>query len=456
LIANSFLYSELATYLGSVYLDPPLKSQDVSSSQSEQELTAQPHCYVFSADSFAPHNDLLHESPAEVPGNERKSVRDGLNSLGAEAPSSSQVYLPQGDSGEFSRVDLAVLPSGQISDLSNLDFGKPEDRAYSLSVVSKQPRLVVLNLFQEADSGDDLETLHSRWVSHIAMLQHNQGKGFIVVRENPTNQVWQGTHMSCLREMPGVEYLPVEWCQFGLLSSTSNETSGILTNVSKIVDVVKHSSDAAQKRKKPVVISQNHHCILHDVSRCLKHNGWLVSRDDGTCIESFMIEARHTGTSTNCEDIASGIWHWVIAEELCDIDLHGHNYLCEHFPLRSGTTKEAATSDSDQDTTVPVTGSDSEPSSLSTEGVSERLQEPWDGRIVNPPEFLDAPAVGEDLGDEVEACMEDDYQDPTEEQKREVFKLHRNLGHPVPNDFGRALRNAGMRRHLIRWAVKEL
>ena len=52
--------------------------------------------------------------------------------------------------------------------------------------------------------------------------------------------------------------------------------------------------------------------------------------------------------------------------------------------------------------------------------------------------------------------MEDDYQEPTAAQKREVFKIHRGVGHPPANDFGRALRHAGCHRHLVRWAVKEM
>jgi transposase InsO family protein len=37
-----------------------------------------------------------------------------------------------------------------------------------------------------------------------------------------------------------------------------------------------------------------------------------------------------------------------------------------------------------------------------------------------------------------------------------LFKIHRSIGHPTPNDFGRALRHAGVHRHLVRWAVKEM
>ena len=36
------------------------------------------------------------------------------------------------------------------------------------------------------------------------------------------------------------------------------------------------------------------------------------------------------------------------------------------------------------------------------------------------------------------------------------MKIHRNLGHPNPQELGRALRNAGCKRHLVRWARKEL
>ena len=35
--------------------------------------------------------------------------------------------------------------------------------------------------------------------------------------------------------------------------------------------------------------------------------------------------------------------------------------------------------------------------------------------------------------------------EPSETQKKEIFKIHRGLGHPLPNEFGRALKHAGMR-----------
>ena len=44
----------------------------------------------------------------------------------------------------------------------------------------------------------------------------------------------------------------------------------------------------------------------------------------------------------------------------------------------------------------------------------------------------------------------------SEREKREVFRQHRNLGHPQPTELARALRHAGARREAIRFVLKEL
>ena len=43
-----------------------------------------------------------------------------------------------------------------------------------------------------------------------------------------------------------------------------------------------------------------------------------------------------------------------------------------------------------------------------------------------------------------------------EREKRELFRQHRNLGHPQPTDLASALRHAGARREAIRFVLKEL
>ena len=50
----------------------------------------------------------------------------------------------------------------------------------------------------------------------------------------------------------------------------------------------------------------------------------------------------------------------------------------------------------------------------------------------------------------------DSKQEPTEQIKREILKIHRNLGHPPNADLARALRSAKVHPHIIRWAVKEM
>ena len=44
----------------------------------------------------------------------------------------------------------------------------------------------------------------------------------------------------------------------------------------------------------------------------------------------------------------------------------------------------------------------------------------------------------------------------SEREKRELFRQHRNLGHPQPTELARALRHAGARREATRFVLKEL
>ena len=126
--------------------------------------------------------------------------------------------------------------------------------------------------------------------------------------------------------------------------------------------------------------------------------------------------------------------------------------MSESFPLERAAKRSRF---------FPTESGSTADSSGSTEGNQPHGQGPGleptpedDGTTVRPEELVN-PAVGESLDEEVEACS-DDYKEPTETQKRELFKIHRDIGHPTPNDFGRALRHAGVHRHLVRWAVKDM
>ena len=51
------------------------------------------------------------------------------------------------------------------------------------------------------------------------------------------------------------------------------------------------------------------------------------------------------------------------------------------------------------------------------------------------------------MDDEIDKMADTNQDEPTERQKRELLKIHRGLGHPQPNELGRALRNAGVKRN---------
>ena len=64
-------------------------------------------------------------------------------------------------------------------------------------------------------------------------------------------------------------------------------------------------------------------------------------------------------------------------------------------------------------------------------------------------------AIGEDIDEAIEDVSHD-HAEPTEAQTRELLKFQRNLGHPAPRELGRALKHAGAKRRLIRWAMKKM
>ena len=86
----------------------------------------------------------------------------------------------------------------------------------------------------------------------------------------------------------------------------------------------------------------------------------------------------------------------------------------------------------------------------------QRLDRDDEAAGANPDDFSELQyAIGEDIDEAIED-VRDDHAEPSEAQKREVLKIHRNLGHPSPRELGRAIKHAGAKRHLIRWAMREL
>ena len=138
--------------------------------------------------------------------------------------------------------------------------------------------------------------------------------------------------------------------------------------------------------------------------------------------------------------LAASLRTWLVEDTLAAVDLANHHYLSQNYPL---ATRRRRPRDGD----------------LSEEPIARRARARVDNveavnpeTTVSPETDMLEPAVGEDLDDDLAYVVADDSdrQEPTEAQKRELLKIHRGLGHPQPNELGRALRNAGVKRHLIR------
>ncbi len=55
--------------------------------------------------------------------------------------------------------------------------------------------------------------------------------------------------MHSIRQLRGVEYVPLEWYKYGQRSQNYNTTSGVLTNVPEIVVALRKARDSLIKRK---------------------------------------------------------------------------------------------------------------------------------------------------------------------------------------------------------------
>ena len=151
------------------------------------------------------------------------------------------------------------------------------------------------------------------------------------------------------------------------------------------------------------------HGILRDVLTQLKQKGWSQGKQLNPSGESFLMEKRLPVIAPNTPRVSDAIVEWIESEVLCDFDLHSHSLLFNNFPT---------------------------------------VQLPSDDTTVTAAELLTS-AAGESVINEDEESSFDDNQDPTEAQKSELLKIHRGIGHPTSSDFGRALRHAGVRRHLV-------
>ena len=176
-----------------------------------------------------------------------------------------QVFVPQAD-GSFYASEFAMPPDPVVVDLSTgFDFSKSRDRNYAAEVLGKKPRLIIMELSPDDDQPDFDGSMHSRWVYHLALRQHNQGGGFLITKSDD-NPSWSHGQAQLLRNLPNVQFTPLSACKLGLVSCQDQEQqSGILTNVGDITYKIRTESDAITKQ--------------HGSIQNLEHDGRLMFSD---------------------------------------------------------------------------------------------------------------------------------------------------------------------------------
>ena len=209
---------------------------------------------------------------------------------------------------------------------------------------------------------------------------------------------------------------------------------GVITNVPEVLHQLRYETRREIKRDSSCVNVEPEYegeSFLTGVGKSLARSGhaygkyhsdqeWQPSRQD--------------------QRLATSLRIWLTEDTLASVDLANHYYLSEHYPV-AGRRRRPRDGDLAE-----------EPIARRARAAVDAVEAEDPAVIINPGSALLEPAVGEDLDDELEniANEDQDRQEPTDNQKRELLKIHRGLGHPQPNELGRALRNAGVKRHLIR------
>jgi len=199
--------------------------------------------YASLADGALSADDELHTLNATLEKTDRANIIRSLEQLFPEgnwepvpdgpfsgmslgfSGTGNQVYLSQGG-GNFHAAELVTSPDPVVLDLSTgFDFSRPSDRNYAMQALERNPKLVVMDLFLESflesHEGEASDLEHSRWVCHYALMQHNQGRGFLLTKERD-HTFWSQGQAQMLRHLPEVEFTPLFACNFGLLRSDNH------------------------------------------------------------------------------------------------------------------------------------------------------------------------------------------------------------------------------------------
>jgi len=271
---------------------------------------------------------------------------------------------------------------------------------------------------------------HWKFALAIAKAQHENGRGFIL--EHPLGaSSWHQQDTHSLAKLPGVYRICLDQCEFGLTIATgpdvgcpAKKPTMFLTNVEHLADFVerrcskthRHGQLLGGTAKAAEIYPPD---LVTSILKGIKHALKLSQAEDGG---KFFTRGRSLGSCT-----------WEYAQEILDVEeceRQGMDiYLQSTFPTRrNGRLPTIAEDSTEVDDEVVAEVQNQLRDVSQNQNVESALAKVEDFRKVDDEEFSLAPQL-----------------------RREVHRLHRNLGHPAKEVFLRALKHAGVRQEVMDW-----
>ena len=323
-------------------------------------------------------------------------------------------------------TDMSVQP--EVFDLTE---GESADRAGTRDE-AVMPGLTFMSCNPETSASQLSSICH-----HVRTL-HDRGRGFVVSLENCAKSPTLADLIR-LCDLPDVSFTPLEISSFGLASRRGNVDAGVISNTPGVVSAFLLASKSVLKRH-----SQGHELVgrdlLAEITQRLDRRG-RVSRSAPS--DSTVAQVYLTGNATD-----SDVFERITLEVVRHLESEASQEVGPHVDVFSADCSAEE---------IQVVVTEAYPSTAASSGsVGAGGAEEPASREPTGSRRASTAVSGEDLDEEPAVDLSEDFRLPTVAQQQELLKLHRNLGHPPPNEFGRALRHAGAHRNVIRWAVRDM
>ena len=352
----------------------------------------------------------------------------------------------------------------------------------------------------------------------IAIIQYDAARAFLLEQRLGARS-WQTPEAQELLRRPGVYVFAVDLCQFGFVANgmPAEKPTRLVTNLKALVRVLhrrcpRHhvhqpllsgTAAAAARDTRPFCRAILRGLRQHLQTLGIFFHGLASGSEDSSLLEPLRVAASKTGAA-----LASATVDFLKAEsdfqmEWMQMHLSAQDFgggsRFDRIPSPRDASATTATTAStwlqsdrlpshrDVPATTATTAtaskwlqSDRLPSHPDVPATTATTASTWQfpsGRIFGPRQELDQPGfedpvtqragrelrpVGQDASVQRQAQRlpsarppeDDDIHIPADQQ-RELYRLHRNLGHPDNQAFIRALNHAGVRDEVIRWTKKK-